>query len=61
MKTSQRSVALGLAILVWLVAGLPFAQRYHPIADGIFQSVFLLGVIALPVFLEWLDRRSSKN
>ena len=60
MKPSPRFVALGLAILIWVVVGWPFARRYHPIAEGLFHFVFLLGVITLPTFLEWLDRRSNR-
>jgi hypothetical protein len=62
MKPSPRSIALlGLAILIWLVVGWPFHQRYHPIAEGFFELAFVLAVIIGPIFLEWLDRRISKN
>ena len=57
MKPSPRSVVFILATLLWLVIGWPFARRYHPIAEGLFNLVFLLGVIVLPTFLAWLDRR----
>lgn len=59
MKPSPRSVALGLAILIWVGVGWPFARYYHPIAAGLFNFVFLLGVIALPFFLELLERPSN--
>jgi len=61
MKPSPRFVVYGLAILLWIVVGWPFARRYHPIAESVFESVFLLGVFVLPILLDWLDRRSSKN
>jgi len=61
MKPSPRLVVLGLAILIWIVVGWPFARRYHPIAEGVFECVLLLGVIVLPFVLQWLDRRSSEN
>lgn len=61
MKPSRRSVVFFLAILIWLVIGWPFAQRYHPIAEGLFNFAFLLGVIVLPIFLEWLDRRNPHH
>ena len=61
MKPSPRSVVLALAILIWLVVGWPFARRYHPIAGGLFEFVLLLSVIVLPIFLEWLNRRSNKK
>ena len=57
MKPSPRSVVFILVILIWLVIGWPFARRYHPIGLALFSVVFLLGVIVLPMFLEWLDRR----
>ena len=60
MKPSPRSVVLALAFLIWVVAGWPFAQRYHPIAEGVFQFVFLLAVIVLPTFLEWLDKPKGR-
>ena len=60
MKPSPRFVVFALAILIWLVAGWPFAQRYHPIAEGFFQLVFLLGAIVLPTFLEWLDKPKGR-
>jgi hypothetical protein len=59
MKASPRFVVFGLAILIWIVVGWPFARRYHPIAEGVFESVFLLGVIVLPTLLEWLGSRSK--
>ena len=58
MKPSPRFVVFALAILIWIVAGWPFARRYHPIAQGLFEFVFLLAVIVLPIFL---DRRSSRG
>ena len=61
MKPSPRSVVFILAILIWLVIGWPFAQRYHPIAEGLFNFVLLLAVIVLPTFLEWLDRRNPHH
>ena len=61
MKPSPRLVVFGLAILLWIVVGWPFARRYHPIAESVFQTVFLLGVIVLPTLLEWLESRSRKN
>jgi hypothetical protein len=61
MKPSPRLIVLGLAILIWLVVGWPFARRYHPIARGVFECVLLLGVIVLPFVLQWLHRRSSEN
>lgn len=61
MKPAPRSVVFILAILIWLVVGWPFAQRYHPIAEGVFNFVLLLGVIVLPTFLEWLDRRNRHH
>ena len=61
MKPSPRFLVFALATLIWIVAGWPFARRYHPIAEGLFQFVFLLGAIVLPTFLEWLDRRSTRS
>jgi len=61
MKRWPRFVALGIAILIWLVAGWPFARRYHPIAEGAFEFALFLAVIITPIVLERLDRRSSKN
>ena len=61
MKPSPRSVVFILAILIWLVIGWPFAQRYHPIAEGLFNFVLLLAVIVLPTLLEWLDRRNPHH
>jgi hypothetical protein len=61
MKPSPRSVVFALAILIWVVVGWPFAQRYHPIAEGVFNVAFFLGVIVMPMFLEWLDRRGNKE
>ena len=61
MKLSPRTVVFILAILIWLVIGWPFARRYHPIAEGIFNFVFLLGVIVLPTLLEWLNRRNPHH
>ena len=61
MKPSPSLIVPTLAILIMVVVGWPFAQRYHPIAAGLFNFVFLLGVVALPFFLEWLDRRSSQK
>jgi hypothetical protein len=61
MKPSPGSVLLALAILIWVVAGWPFNRRYHPIAEGFFEFAFFLAVIVLPIFLEWLDRRSNKS
>jgi len=61
MRRLLRAVVLALAILIWLVAGWPFARRYHPMAEGVFAFVFFLGVLVLPIFMEWLDRRSNKS
>jgi len=60
MKRS-RYIALALAILIWLVAGWPFARRYHPMAEGAFEFAFFLAVIITPIFLEWLDRRCKQR
>ena len=57
MKASPRYVVFALAILRWVVAGWPFARRYHPIAEGVFEFVFFVGVIVLPIFLEWLPKK----
>jgi hypothetical protein len=61
MKPSPRSVVFFLSTLIWLVIGWPFARRYHPIAEGVFNFVFVLGVIVLPTFLEWLERRNQHH
>ena len=61
MKPSPRFIVFALATLIWIVVGWPFAQRYHPIAEGVFHFVLLVGVIVLPIFLEWLERRSNKG
>jgi hypothetical protein len=61
MKLSPRVVVFILAIVIWLVVGWPFARRYHPIAEGLFQFAFFLGVIVLPIFLEWLDRHNPHH
>jgi hypothetical protein len=61
MKPSRRTVVFILAILIWLVIGWPFARNYHPIAEGLFNLVFILGVIMLPILLVWLDRRNPHH
>jgi hypothetical protein len=61
MKLSPKYAVFALATLIWLVVGWPFARRYHPIAEGVFDFAFLLGVIVLPTFLEWLDKRSNST
>ena len=60
MKPSPRFVVFTLAILIWLLAGWPFAKRYHPIAEGLFHLFFVLGVIVLPTFLEWLEKPKGR-
>ena len=59
MKPSPRILVFAIFTLIWVVAGWPFARHYNPIAEGLFELVFLLGVIVLPIFLEWLDRCSN--
>ncbi len=59
MKPSPRFVIFALATLIWLVVGWPFAKRYHPVAEGIFQFVFAVGAIVLPTLLEGLERRNN--
>jgi hypothetical protein len=59
MKPSPRAVVFILATLLWLLVGWPFARRYHPIAEALFEFVFLLGVIVLPIVLELLDKRQT--
>ena len=61
MKLSRRFIVLTLAVLIMLVAGWPVARRYHPEAAGLLEVVFFFGVIVLPIFLEWLDGRSSQK
>jgi len=57
MKVSPKFIVFILATIIWIVVGWPFARRYHPIAEGLFHFAFGLGVIVLPIFLEWLERR----
>ena len=59
MKPPPRFVVFALATLIWIVVGWPFARRYHPIAEGVFEFALFLGVIVLPTFLEWLEKRSK--
>jgi hypothetical protein len=61
MRLSPKVIFFILATLVWLVVGWPFNRRYHPMAESTFETVFVLGVFLLPIFLDWLERRKPHH